>query len=163
MSGPHLSERLLPRERLFADQDSGSSRAHALPPITYRFNPAVVGGEEEGQVGWQERLRADGRLNEMLSARSRSRLSCRVESSSWRLKCLPARPRGFSGPELHDVFADYTDALGSCMGPGSLGPQAVTGNNTCVTPRPLHRDRRGRSSTTRRQPALDSIRRLLLR
>jgi hypothetical protein len=50
-----------------------------------------------------ERLRDDGRLNEMMSAWSRSRLSCCVKQVTETFAGATTR---YSGPRLHDVFAD---------------------------------------------------------
>ena len=113
------------------------------------------------------------------SARSAKRRSQPRTVSAGRARSAAIR----RNPARLVAFAASADTITAAV--SARRSNALTGNNTCVTPQPVHRDRRGHSSTgpsgprncrgrarpqpastpaarraaqlTRRQPALDSI------
>src|SRR6185295_4499155 len=60
----------------------------------------------------------------------------------------PGRPRSAAirrNPKPHRAFAANADTITAAV--SARRSSALTGNNTCVTPQPVHRDRRGHSCT----------------
>jgi len=60
----------------------------------------------------------------------------------------PGRPRSAAirrNPTPHRAFAANADTITAAV--SARRSSALTGNNTCVTPQPVHRDRRGHSCT----------------